>query len=129
MAIQFLKAIPWKHVGLFAAGTLFGTSGIDLLGSKGAKKAYTEVTAVALRCKDEVLKAATSIQENANDILEDAKELNRQRDAEAAAEEAAEEVYEDLSEVEEVEAEVVEEKAAPKKTTKKAPAKKAPAKK
>ena len=28
-----------KHIGLFAAGVLFGTAGIKLLGSKDAKKA------------------------------------------------------------------------------------------
>ena len=29
-----------KKVGLFAAGVLFGTAGIKLLGSKDAKKVY-----------------------------------------------------------------------------------------
>lgn len=27
-----------KHIGLFAAGVLFGTAGLKLLGSKDAKK-------------------------------------------------------------------------------------------
>lgn len=117
MAIAFLKAIPWKHVGLFVAGTLAGNYGSDVLGNDTAKKVYTEVTAAALRVKDEVLKTTTSIQENANDILEDAKALNEAR-ADKSAKEVCEEVFEDLAEVEFVEEE-----------PKKAPAKKAPAKK
>lgn len=113
MAIGFLKAIPWKHVGLFVAGTLAGNYGTDVLGNDKAKKAYTEVTAAALRVKDEVLKTTTSLQENANDILEDAKALNESR-ADKPVREVVEEVFEDLADVE---------------ITKKAPAKKAPAKK
>ena len=32
----------WAKIGLFAAGVLFGTAGIKVLGSKDAKKVYTE---------------------------------------------------------------------------------------
>ena len=39
----------FKKLGLFAAGTLFGTAGIKVLTSKDARKVYTEVTAAALR--------------------------------------------------------------------------------
>lgn len=120
MAIGFLKAIPWKHVGLFVAGTLAGNYGADVLGNNTAKKVYTEVTAAALRVKDEVLKQTTSLQENANDILEDAKALNEAR-AEKSCAEAAEEVFEDLAGVE-----ITKKESAP---AEKAPAKKAPAKK
>ena len=124
MAIQFLKAVPWKHVGIFVAGSLFSTAGLEILGSKEAKKVYTEVTAAGLRCKDEVMKSVTAVQEGANDILADAKALNEERAAEDAVEEAAA-VYEDLAEVEEA-----EEAPAPKKAPAKKPAaKKAPAKK
>ena len=38
-----------KKVGLFAAGVLFGTAGMKLLGSKDAKRAYAQTTAAALR--------------------------------------------------------------------------------
>ena len=31
----------WAKIGLFAAGVLFGTAGIKVLGSKDAKKVYT----------------------------------------------------------------------------------------
>ena len=31
MAIGFLKAIPWKHVGLFVAGTIAGNYVTDVL--------------------------------------------------------------------------------------------------
>ena len=38
-----------KHIGLFAAGVLFGTVGLKLLGSKDAKKVYAHTTAAAIR--------------------------------------------------------------------------------
>ena len=37
----------FKKLGLFAAGTLFGTAGIKILTSKDARKVYTEATAAA----------------------------------------------------------------------------------
>ena len=43
----------FKKLGLFAAGTLFGTAGIKVLTSKDARKVYTEVTAAALRAEAE----------------------------------------------------------------------------
>lgn len=76
----------WAKIGLFAAGVLFGTAGIKVLGSKDAKKVYTETTAAALRAKECVMTTVTTIKENANDILTDAKEINEQRAADAAAE-------------------------------------------
>ena len=79
----------WAKIGLFAAGVLFGTAGIKVLGSKDAKKVYTETTAAALRAKECVMTTVTTIKENANDILTDAKEINEQRAADAAAEPAA----------------------------------------
>ena len=45
-----------KKLGLFAAGVLFGTAGIKLLGSKDAKKVYAHTTAAALRAKECVMK-------------------------------------------------------------------------
>ena len=41
-----------KKIGLFAAGVLFGTAGMKLLGSKDAKRAYAQTTAAALRAKE-----------------------------------------------------------------------------
>ncbi|MBE5959553.1 MAG: hypothetical protein E7254_11925 [Lachnospiraceae bacterium] len=68
-------------IGLFAGGVLFGTAGVKVLSSKDAKKAYTHCTAAALRAKDCVVKTATTIQENAEDILAEAKQINEERDA------------------------------------------------
>ena len=79
--------INWKNPGLFAAGVLFGTAGIKVLSSKDAKKVYTGCTAAVLRAKECVMKTVTTIQENATDIYEGAKEINEER---AAAEEAYE---------------------------------------
>ena len=91
--------VDWKKIALFAGGTLFGTAGIEILASDDAKKVYTNCTAAALRAKDCVMKTVTNVQENAGDILADAKQINEER---AAAAEAAE--FED-AETEEKEAE------------------------
>ena len=75
-----------KKIGLFAAGVLFGTAGIKLLGSKDAKRAYAHTTAAALRAKEDVMKTVTAVREGAEDVYADAKEINERRaEAEAAA--------------------------------------------
>ena len=75
-----------KHPGLFAAGVLFGTAGIKALSSKDAKKLYTNCTAAVLRAKECVMKTATTIQENAEDIYAEAQQINEDRAAQAAKE-------------------------------------------
>ena len=82
----------YKDLALFAGGVLFGSAGIKLLSSEDAKKAYTHVTAAALRIKDTVMETATRVQENAADILSSAQDINEARHAK---EDAA--VVEDLS--------------------------------
>ncbi len=77
----------WSKAGLFFGGVLFGTAGIKILSSKDAKKAYTHTTAAVLRAKESVMTTATTIRENAEDVLADAKEINEKREAEACAEE------------------------------------------
>ncbi len=72
-------------IALFAGGTLFGSAGFKLLGSKDAKKVYTHTTAAVLRCKEQVMKNVETVQENCSDILADAKAINEAR---AAAEDA-----------------------------------------
>ena len=96
--LQLLKRIlvytrGISKIGLFAGGALFGSAGIELLTSKDAKKVYTQCTAAVLRMKDQVMKTATTLQENCGDILADAKEINEQRAAEddAVLEDTAEE--------------------------------------
>lgn len=75
-----------KKIGLFAAGVLFGTAGIKLLGSKDAKKVYAHTTAAALRAKEGVMKTVTAVREGAEDVYADAKAINERRaEAEAAA--------------------------------------------
>lgn len=78
-----------KHLGLFAAGVLFGTAGIKLLSSKDAKKVYTQTTAAALRVKDSVMKTVTAVRENAEDIYAGAKDINERRVEQEAADEIA----------------------------------------
>ena len=75
-----------KRIGLFAAGALFGTAGIKLLGSRDARKVYAHTTAAALRAKDSVMTAVTAVREGADDIYAEAKAINERRaEAEAAA--------------------------------------------
>lgn len=71
-----------EKIGLFAAGVLFGTAGIKVLSSRDAKKAYVHGTAAVLRAKECVMKTATVIQENAEDIYAEAKQLNEDREKE-----------------------------------------------
>lgn len=110
--LDCLKAINWKKTGLFAAGVAFGTAGIKILSSDDAKNVYSNCTAAVLRAKDCVMNVVSTVQENAEDIYEEAKQINEDRAAaeeemEAYAEadddeEATEEVSEDaFKEVEE----------------------------
>jgi len=71
--------MKWDKVALFAGGVLFGTAGLKILGSKDAKKLYTHVTAAVLRGKECVMTTATTIKENADDVLSDAKDINERR--------------------------------------------------
>lgn len=75
-----------KKIGMFAAGVLFGTAGLKVLGSKDAKKVYAHTTAAALRAKEGVMKTVTAVREGAEDVYADAKAINERRaEAEAAA--------------------------------------------
>ena len=76
-----MKASDAKKIGLFLGGVLFGTAGIKILSSKDAKKAYVQCTAAALRAKDSVMKTVTTVQENAEDIYAEAKQINEDRAA------------------------------------------------
>lgn len=75
-----------KHLGLFAAGVLFGTAGLKILSSKDAKKVYSHTTAAVLRAKDCVMQAVTNVREDAEDVYADAKDINERRAAEEDAE-------------------------------------------
>lgn len=75
-----------KKIGVFAAGVLFGTAGLKVLGSKDACKVYAHTTAAALRAKDSVMTTVTALREGAEDVYADAKAINKRRaEAEAAA--------------------------------------------
>ena len=93
-----LDVFKMKKLGIFAGGVLFGTAGVKLLSSKDAKKVYTNCTAAVLRAKDSVMKKASTVQENAEDILAEAKQINEERAAkEAALKQEAEEVTEETA--------------------------------
>ena len=68
-----------KKLGSFAAGVLFGTAGLKILGSEDAKKVYAHTTAAVLRAKDCVMKAVTTVREGAQDIYADAQDINEIR--------------------------------------------------
>lgn len=93
-----LDVFKMKKLGIFAGGVLFGTAGVKLLSSKDAKKVYTNCTAAVLRAKDSVMKTASTVQENAEDILAEAKQINEERAAkEAVLKQEAEEVTEETA--------------------------------
>ena len=71
---------------LFIGGTLFGSAGLKLLGSRDARKVYAHVTAAALRCKELVMRDAEAVSEGCSDILADAKQINAVREKAAEAE-------------------------------------------
>ena len=86
-----------KKIGLFAGGVLFGSAGIKALSSKDAKKVYTQGTAAVLRVKDCLMKTATNVQENAEDILAEAKQINKDREESEAEEVLEAEVSEETT--------------------------------
>ena len=104
--LDCVKNIKLDKVAVFVGGVLFGTAGLKVLGSKDAKKVYTQSTAAVLRAKDCVMKTTNVVQENAEDILAEAKQINEKRyEKENSVEEAeeAEETAEEVSEENEAE--------------------------
>ncbi len=97
--------MKWDKIGLFAGGVLFGTAGVKILSSKDAKKAYTHATAAVLRAKECVMTTATTIKENCDDVLADAKEINEQRAEAEVIADTASEVAEEAEETVEAAAE------------------------
>lgn len=85
--------LKFKRLGIFLGGILFGTAGIKVLSGSRAKKVYTKGMAAALRAKDEVVKKATIVQENAEDIIYEAKLINKEKARRERAKAAAEEFY------------------------------------
>ena len=71
----------WGKIAIFVAGSLFGSAGITLLTSKDAKKVYAHTTAAALRVADYAMTTATTLKENAEDILAEARQINEDRAA------------------------------------------------
>lgn len=92
-----IDCLKCKKAGLFLGGVLFGTAGVKILGSSDAKKFYINCLAAGLRAKDCVMTTATNIQENAEDILAEAQEINalrKQNEEEAECGECCEETDE-----------------------------------
>lgn len=90
-----------KKIALFAAGTLFGSAGFKLLSSKDAKKVYTPDHCCRAAHGDSTMETVSKVQEQAGDILADAKAINEARAVEAEAaviEDAAEETTEETAE-------------------------------
>ncbi len=72
-------AFNWGKLGLLAGGALFGSYGVKILSSKTMKAGYTHTTAAVLRMKDEVVKDVTTLKENCEDIVSDARDINEAR--------------------------------------------------
>ena len=97
MMDMFCK-LDGKKTGIFAAGVLFGTAGIKVLSSKDAKKIYVSCTAAVLRAKECIMRMAGIVQENAEDIYEEALEVNEKRAAEETEFEDESEAHDDFQE-------------------------------
>ena len=85
----------YKHMRelvCFAGGVLFGTAGIKVLASKDAKKVYEQTAAAALRARDCVMDTVNKVQENAEDVLAEAKAVNEARAQQAQDAQEEEEV-------------------------------------
>lgn len=80
-----MDILKCKNLAIFVGGVLFGTAGIKVLSSQDAKNLYVKGTAAALRVKDCVMKTAETVQENAEDILAEAKQINENRMVEKKA--------------------------------------------
>ena len=87
-----------KKTGIFAAGVLFGMAGIKVLSSKNKKKVYVFSTAAVLRAKECIMRTVSVIQENAEDIYEEALEVNEKRAAEETEFEDESEAHDDFQE-------------------------------
>ena len=59
------------------------------------KRVYTQGTAAVLRVKDCLMKTATNVQENAEDILAEAKQINKDREESEAEEVLEAEAFEE----------------------------------
>ena len=68
--------MSWLKTRFLAYGVLLGTAGVKILTSDDAKKAYTHITAAVMRGADSVIKTATTLKENCEDIAADAREMN-----------------------------------------------------
>ncbi|MCI9977452.1 hypothetical protein JY742_15085 [Clostridioides difficile] len=87
-----MNILKMKKTGIFLGGVLFGTLGVKILSSDCAKKTCTRATAGALKVKDSVLETTTKIQENVEDILAEAKEINEQEESSTSKADAIQEV-------------------------------------
>ncbi|MFR8255740.1 MAG: DUF6110 family protein [Ruthenibacterium sp.] len=81
-----------RELVCFAGGVLFGTAGIKVLASKDAKKVYVQTAAAALRARDCVMDTVNKVQENAEDVLAEAKAVNEARAQQAQDAQEEEEV-------------------------------------
>jgi len=71
--------MKFEKLSIFAGGFALGTAGLKLLTSKDAKKCYTHVTAAVLRTKDCIMATVNKAEENVDDIVADANDINEQR--------------------------------------------------
>ena len=73
-----------KKIGLFAGGVLFGTAGVKIYPAGTQRKYIQSVRRLRCGAKDCVMKTVTAVQENAEDILAEAQQINEERAAQEA---------------------------------------------
>ena len=77
-----ITKVNWKKVGIFASGVLLEQLESKRFQARMLRTCTQIVQQAVLRAKDCVMKTATNIQENAEDIYAEAKNINEERAAE-----------------------------------------------
>ena len=83
--LKCLKKIDKAKTGIFAAGVLFGTA-VSKYCPARMRRSCHQLHRSCFRAKECVMKTATTIQENAEDIYAEAQQINEERAAQAAQE-------------------------------------------
>lgn len=72
-----------SHTGIFVAGLALGSVAVKVLTSRDARDFYTQLIAAGLRAKECTMDTVNTVQEHIEDMVAEAKFINRIREEEA----------------------------------------------
>lgn len=78
--LGFGRRYGFRHAGILAAGVALGSIGLKILTSRDARELYTRIIAAGLRAKEYTMDTVTNVQEHVEDMVEEAKFINRLRE-------------------------------------------------